>query len=74
MNDATRRALKSALGDVQNNLYRYRNFAKPHEFVGSPETVEELVLDAFLPFDELVIEALERKERELIAALGEENS
>lgn len=63
MNDAAVRAIKSELGDVQDNLYRYRHFAKPEDLVGGgPGTVAD------------TIKALERQERELYAALEGEES
>lgn len=58
MNRAAEEAIRQVLGNTQDDLYRYRHFAKPDDLVGGgPETVAD------------VIKALEKQERQLQEAL-----
>ncbi len=57
MNDAAKRALKSRLVNVEDNLYRYKNFGKPTDTTGNGETFAS------------VIEKLERERSDLRAAI-----
>jgi hypothetical protein len=59
MNNAGVKAIRSALSNVQDNLYRYRHFGTPDQLTGNGETFAS------------VIAALEQDERELQQALTE---
>jgi transcriptional regulator of NAD metabolism len=58
MNDAGRKAIEHELGQVRDNLHRYRVLGRPEDPVGGgPQTVAD------------TIKALESEEQELLAAL-----
>ena len=57
MNEAARKAISSALANVEDNLYRYKHFGKPSDRTANGETFA------------LVIEKLERERDELRDAL-----
>jgi len=63
MNTAGQKAIKQVLGNLRDDLYRYRHFAKPTDLVGGgPETAADVIV------------ALEEKERDLVDALREAQS
>jgi hypothetical protein len=59
MNEAGTKAVKSALANVEDNIYRYKHFGKPDDVTGNGETFAS------------VVASLERERDELRAALGD---
>jgi hypothetical protein len=59
MNSAGTRAIKSALSEVEDNLYRYKNLGQPTDRTGNGELYSD------------VIASLEKERDELRAALAE---
>jgi hypothetical protein len=59
MNKAGEKAIKSALANVEDNLYRYKNFGRPDDRTGNGELFSD------------VIKSLENERDQLKAALDQ---
>jgi hypothetical protein len=53
VNAAGKSAIKSALANVEDNLYRYKNFGRPDQLTGNGETFASVILKLESERDEL---------------------